>query len=468
MLFNSLEYILFLPAVILLYYLIPWRYRWIMLLLASYYFYACWRVEYLGLIVVSTFVDYYAGLKMGKLKSRKKRRPWLILSLFVNLGLLFFFKYFNFFSESYTVVLQEFNIFQHSRVLDVLLPVGISFYTFQTLSYSIEVFRGKQVPEKNPGIFAVYVSFFPQLVAGPIERFNKLGPQLVKKILFSYENLVNGLRLILFGLFIKMVVADNLAVYVDLIYSNPLLYSTWDILTGVFFYSFQIYADFAGYSIIAIGSALTLGIKLMDNFKTPYLSKNISEFWQRWHISLSTWFRDYLYFSLGGNKVKILRWCLNIIIVFGISGLWHGANWTFLLWGSIFGIVYLTENGFNKVFNILPAKRGFVSVFLTLKTFLIVTISWIFFRASDMHQAKQIFSGIMENGNFDSLLSIQPLIWLFLGIFIVSDFVLYNKRFDSWCGKLPFVARWSIYSLLIFVIIVFSGVQEFPFIYFQF
>jgi alginate O-acetyltransferase complex protein AlgI len=468
MLFNSLEYVVFLPAVILLYYLTPWKLRWILLLLASYYFYACWRVEYLGLIAFSTLIDYYAGRKMGKIDDKKRRKPWLVLSLFTNIGLLFFFKYYNFASESYVVLMQEFNIFQNSRILDVLLPVGISFYTFQTLGYSIEVYRGKQKPENHLGIFAVYVSFFPQLVAGPIERFSSLGPQLLKKISFSYNNFVNGMRLILFGLFIKMVVADNLAVYVDLIYSKTLSYSSIDILTGLFFYSFQIYADFAGYSLIAIGSALTLGVFLMDNFKTPYLSKSISEFWQRWHISLSTWFRDYLYFPLGGNRVRWFRAGLNILVVFAISGLWHGAGWTFLIWGLIFAFFYLFEKNANKLFKFKSNTSFLISAILIIKTFAIVSIAWIFFRSSDIYEAERVFSGLFQNRNAAEVLNVEPVVWLFLALLILSEFVLYNKRFDFWCAKLPVLARWTVYSVLIFAIIVFSGVQEFPFIYFQF
>jgi alginate O-acetyltransferase complex protein AlgI len=468
MLFNSLEYVFFLPAVILLYYLMPWKLRWIFLLFASYYFYACWRVEYLGLIAFSTLIDYYAGKKMGKIDNKKKRMPWLLLSIITNIGLLFFFKYYNFTAESYTVLLQEFNIFQQSRVLDVLLPVGISFYTFQTLSYSIEIYRGKQKPERHLGVFAVYVSFFPQLVAGPIERFSSLGPQLMKKISFSYSNFVNGLRLILFGLFIKMVIADNLAVYVDLIYKNPEIFSSSDILIGLIFYSFQIYADFAGYSLIAIGSALCLGVKLMDNFRTPFLSKNISEFWQRWHISLSTWFRDYLFFPMGGSRVKLSKWIFNILLVFAVSGLWHGANWTYVIWGLIYGFTYLLENTANHVFKIKQSRNFIINAALVIKTFTIVTLAFVFFRSPDIPTVNTVFSMLTNNGFHFSKLEIEPFVWIFLSLFVLLDLVLYNKRFDSFCDKLPFVVRWAIYSVLIFSVVVFSGVQDFPFIYFQF
>jgi len=314
MLFNTIQFAIFLPIVIIAYYLIPHKFRWILLLAASYYFYMSWKVEYIFLIVFSTLVDYSTGIFMDKLPTKKAKLPLLILSLTTNLGLLFFFKYYNFATENINELLQSFSIHSQIPLMSFLLPVGISFYTFQTLSYSIDVYLGRQKAEKHLGYFALYVSFFPQLVAGPIERFSRLNPQLRAKHVFSFNNLANGLRLILYGLFIKMVIADNLSGIVDQIYAAPEKFSSLNILTGVFFYSFQIYSDFYGYSIIAIGSALIMGIKIMDNFKTPYLSKNIAEFWQRWHISLSTWFRDYLYFPMGGNRVSQKRWIINIFV----------------------------------------------------------------------------------------------------------------------------------------------------------
>lgn len=311
MLFNTIDFAIFLPAVVLIYYLIPPKFRWVLLLAASYYFYMSWKVEYILLIVVSTLVDYFSGIRMGKLEERRSRLPWLILSLCINLGLLFSFKYFNFASENLNVLFSKVGLAGKIPMHELLLPVGISFYTFQTLSYSIDVYFGRQKAEKHLGYFALYVSFFPQLVAGPIERYSRLAPQLRERHILSYDNLVNGLRLILYGLFIKMVIADNISPIVDQVYANPENYASGHVLTGIFLYSFQIYSDFFGYSTIAIGSALLLGVRIMDNFKSPYLAKNISEFWQRWHISLSTWFRDYLYFPLGGNRVSKYRWVLN-------------------------------------------------------------------------------------------------------------------------------------------------------------
>ncbi len=471
MLFNTIDFVLFLPLVIILYYMIPHKYRWVMLLAASYYFYMSWKVEYVFLIVFSTLIDYISGRQMDKLRDRKLRRMLLILSLISHLGLLFAFKYFNFVGSNVNLLFQKFNIFSEIPLMNVLLPVGISFYTFQTLSYSIDVYYGRQKAEKHFGYFALYVSFFPQLVAGPIERFSRLTPQLKEKHNFSYANLANGLRLILYGLFIKMVIADNLSGIVDQVYAAPEKFASSDILTALVFYSFQIYSDFYGYSIIAIGSALIMGIHIMDNFKTPYLAKNIAEFWQRWHISLSTWFRDYLYFPLGGNRVAKRRWIFNILAVFIISGFWHGANWTFIIWGSLFGVIYLIEYLINKSFHLAKDHKAysFGHLFLAFKTFVLVTLIWVFFRSQSFDEAINIFVLLFQTGRVPTAsLEIPISVWVFLIAFVISDILLYNTRFDTWVGKFPFVLRWSIYSILIFSIIAFAGVENFPFIYFQF
>ncbi|RYM34143.1 MBOAT family protein [Brumimicrobium glaciale] len=471
MLFNTIDFVIFLPIAIFLYYLIPQKYRWIMLLTASYYFYMSWKVEYIFLIAFSTLIDYSTGILMEKSSTKRKRRLLLILSLTTNLGLLFFFKYFNFAANNLNEFLDQFSVKQNVPLMNFLLPVGISFYTFQTLSYSIDVYYGRQKAEKHLGYFALYVSFFPQLVAGPIERFSKLTPQFKVKHVFTYDNLANGLRLILYGLFIKMVIADNLAILVDEVYSAPENFSSFDIFKGLMLYSFQIYSDFYGYSIIAIGSAQLMGIKLMDNFRTPYLAKNISEFWQRWHISLSTWFRDYLYFPLGGNRVSKQRWIFNILIVFVVSGLWHGASWTFLIWGALFGIVYMIEHFFNKSMKITKEFKpySFGHFALALKTFIIVTLIWVFFRSDSFESAMNIFKLLFENiGMSGAELVIPNFLIVFFSLFIISDLLLYNKRFDNWLGNFPAIGRWTVYGVLIFAIIVFAGVEDFPFIYFQF
>jgi len=438
---------------------------------ASYYFYLCWKVEYIFLILASTLIDYLCGLRMEKAATRRRKLPYLLLSLVTNLGLLFAFKYFNFFSASVNSILSHFTPGHDIPMMQVLLPVGISFYTFQTLSYSIDVYFGKQKAERHLGYFALYVAFFPQLVAGPIERFSRLSPQLKAFHQFSWSNLVMGLRLILYGFFIKMVVADNLSVLVDQVYDSPADYASTDILKALFFYSFQIYCDFFGYSSIAIGSARIMGIRIMDNFMTPYLAQNIAEFWKRWHISLSTWFRDYLYYPLGGNRVSKIRWIINIMVVFVVSGLWHGANWTFIIWGGLFGLVYILERQFNTVFRLnktFPAYSA-THILLALKTFIVVTFIWIFFRSQSLGSAIDLLKLILKTGREPlATLTVPPVTWIMLLLFILSDFLLYDKRFDGWMSKLPVMLRWLIYAIVLFAIIVFSGVENFPFIYFQF
>ncbi|MCL4156746.1 UNVERIFIED_CONTAM: hypothetical protein GTU68_005006, partial [Idotea baltica] len=302
MLFNSIEFAIFFPAVVLIYFLLPHRFRWILLLAASYYFYACWKAEYLVLIVFSTLVDYFAGLRMAACETKKQRTPYLVLSLVSNLGLLFTFKYLDFFGSSVQALIDQFNIFYEIPIFDLLLPVGISFYTFQTLSYTIEVYKGKQKAERHLGIFALYVTFFPQLVAGPIERSQTLLPQFHKRMTFSYDRLSSGAKLMIWGLFKKILIGDGMGVFVDSVYNNPYGHDSVSLLIASICFSFQIYGDFSGYTDIARGAARILGFDLMENFRQPYLSKSISEFWQRWHISLSTWFRDYVYIPMGGNR----------------------------------------------------------------------------------------------------------------------------------------------------------------------
>lgn len=471
MLFNTIDFAIFLPVVVLIYYLIPHKYRWILLLAASYFFYMSWKVEYILLIVASTLVDYVSGIRMERLPDRRSRLPWLVLSLSINLGLLFFFKYYNFATENLNLLFQKAGLPTEVPVMKVLLPVGISFYTFQTLSYAIEVYFGNQKAEKHLGYFALYVSFFPQLVAGPIERYSRLAPQFRKAQVLNYDNLSRGLRLILYGLFIKMVIADNISGFVDQVYATPGHFASLDILKGICLYSFQIYSDFYGYSTIAIGSALLLGIRIMDNFKSPYLAKNISEFWQRWHISLSTWFRDYLYFPLGGNRVSKRRWLMNILLVFLISGLWHGANWTFLIWGFLFGLLYILERIVNGALNLQKEHSAYSAghLLLALKTFLLVTILWIFFRSQSFEDAMNMFQLLFRNSPAEVQSLLIPVsTWIFLLVFIISDLILYNRRFDTWIAGMPYPVRWGVYGILLLGIIVFAGVENFPFIYFQF
>ena len=471
MLFNTIDFVFFLPIVIIGYFLLKPKYRWVLLLAASYYFYMSWKLEYVVLIMFSTLIDYYCGLQMGKRESQRTKRPFLLLSLITNLGLLFGFKYLNFFTSSANEIFTNFDFSVHIPAFDYLLPVGISFYTFQTLSYSIDVYLNKQKPERHLGYFALYVSFFPQLVAGPIERFSRLTPQLRKTYSFNYDNLRNGLRLVLFGLFAKMVVADNLAPIVDEVYKSPEIYNSFSIASAMVFYSFQIYCDFFGYSLIAIGSALIMGVRLMDNFKTPYLATSIADFWQRWHISLSTWFRDYLYFPLGGNRMKWWRWALNILVVFILSGFWHGANVTFLLWGLIFATFYLIENALSKFFNIDKTVRKFSAkrILLVLKTFVIVTFAWVFFRSVSITEAMNLITSLFNNVNLvGEPLNITSVVWIIFALFLVADVFLFDQRFDHWIGRQRLMFRWTTYSIVLFAIIVYAGVEDYPFIYFQF
>ncbi|CAN5908465.1 hypothetical protein BH23GEM7_BH23GEM7_20090 [soil metagenome] len=364
MLFNSLQFLFFFPVVVALYFATPHRFRWTLLLAASYYFYACWKPEYLLLIIASTLVDYGAALGMGAAATQARRKAFLALSLGSNLGLLFAFKYFNFFNESARALFDQFNLFYGVPAFDVLLPVGISFYTFQTLSYTIDVYRGQREPERHLGIFALYVSFFPQLVAGPIERSTRLLPQFFEKHEFSADRVSSGLRLILWGFFKKIVIADRLAIYVNEVYGNPAGFDGPTLLLATYFFAFQIYCDFSAYSDIAIGAARVMGFELMQNFRRPYFARSIHEFWQRWHISLSTWFRDYVYIPLGGNRVPFWRWYVNLFAVFLVSGLWHGANWTFVVWGGLHGfyLVFslMTRNvrdrGWEALGRLLPAR----------------------------------------------------------------------------------------------------------------
>jgi len=477
MLFNSIEFLLFFPVVAALYFAVPHRYRWILLLVASYFFYMCWKPEYAILMIISTFIDYWAALQMGRHKTKKKRKKYLIFSLVANFGLLFSFKYFNFFSGSLTSIFQHFDLAYNFPTLKVLVPVGISFYTFQTISYGIDVYRGVKEPERHLGIFALYVSFFPQLVAGPIERSTNLLPQLRQKHEFDYTRISNGLKLALWGLFKKIVIADRLAIVVNQVYNNPAEHSGMTLIIATYFFAIQILCDFSGYSDIAIGTAKVFGVDLMMNFNRPYLSKSISEFWQRWHISLSTWFKDYLYIPLGGNRVSAWKLYRNIMIVFLLSGLWHGANWTFIVWGIL--------HGFYLLFSLWTRKiRSSVSDFLQLDqfpmihkcikvfiTFNLVSLAWIFFRANSFSDAVYIIthlfngfsiapSGILTKQMFMCCIVIVPL--------VIVDMVERKQYAIDFLAAKPVWVRQLVYLVLIFAIIHLGIIEKIPFIYFQF
>jgi alginate O-acetyltransferase complex protein AlgI len=394
----------------------------------------CWKMEYILLIVISTLIDYFAALQMGKTNRKKERKKYLILSICSNLGMLFLFKYLNFFNESLRFLFNNFNIFYDSSTFNLLLPVGISFYTFQTLSYTIDVYNGKKEPEKNLGIFALYVSFFPQLVAGPIERATHLLPKLHEQFDFDYKRVTSGVKLMLWGFFKKCVIADRLGFIVNQAYNNPESPSV-SLVFATYFFAYQIYCDFSGYSDIAIGASRIFGYDLMVNFNRPYFSKSIKEFWKRWHISLSTWFKDYVYIPLGGNRTVKQRWWFNLFITFVISGLWHGANWTFILWGSIHGFYLLSSIWIKKwqkplikkiKLSLAPLIYKYLQV---ISTFHLVLFAWIFFRANTVSDAFFIIKKI----------AVEVTTWNFVVLY-KTEF-LYSILFIAFLEIVHFIQR---------------------------
>ena len=473
MLFNSIEFLIFFPIVTLLFYLMPQKWRWLLLLAASCFFYMWFIPKYIFILLITILIDYSAGILIEKWKDDiSKKKAYLVVSIVSTCMVLFIFKYLNFCSANLVALAQHFGWSHPQKILNIALPIGLSFHTFQSLSYVIEVYRGNQKAERHFGYYALYVMFYPQLVTGPIERPQNLLRQLHEHKELNYDNIANGLRLILFGLFLKMVVADNLAVYVDKIYENPFDYSSGDILLGMFFYSFQIYGDFFGYSTIALGCALAMGYSLMDNFKTPYLSGSVQEFWRRWHISLSTWFRDYLYIPLGGNRVAVPRWALNTLIVFTVCGIWHGANWTFMIWGFAYGVLLILERGLRNIhlFDRIEGKAGrlVINTLNVAKTFVIVTLLWSVFRATSFGNLHDLFTALFHNGAVANQLHVAPVAWISLILFVFLDILIRDSRFDVWCGRQKPLVRWCVYAFLIFAVIALSSVEQIPFIYFQF
>lgn len=484
MLFNSLEYFFFFIVVFFGYWFLLKKSvsgQNLLILIVSYIFYGWWDARFLVLIAFSTVVDYTIGIFLDKFQGdevKAKRKILLLLSLLVNLGILLYFKYYNFFLDNIKEVVSVFGIEISLTSLNIILPVGISFYTFQTLSYSIDVYKGKMKAEKNFISFAAFVSFFPQLVAGPIERATHLVPQFGKARKFILLDSVYGLRQILWGLFKKVVIADNCAEYANMIFNNHESYSGSMLLFGALMFTFQIYGDFSGYSDIAIGSARILGFDLMKNFNFPYFSRDIGEFWRRWHISLSTWFRDYLYIPLGGSKGGVQMKVRNTFIIFLVSGFWHGANWTFIIWGflnAVYFLPLLLANKNRKNTNQVAEGRLFIPFregLSVLGTFLLTVLAWIFFRADNVSIAIDMIAGIFSLSLFElpnlPILS-YPIILLVL-FFIVVEWLGRDSNFaieQFISGKKKRVFRWSFYYLLIVLIIAFEG-REQEFIYFQF
>ena len=477
MLFNSFEFAIFLPIMALAFYACKHSLRWIPMLLGSYVFYMWWNPSYILLIVASTVVDYFVALRLASESDIGKRKRYLALSLIFNLGLLFTFKYFNFFIDNVNQLATLTGIDHQFKNSSLLLPVGISFYTFQTLSYSIDVYRRKLEPEPHFGRFALYVSFFPQLVAGPIERAVNLLPELRKRVAIDPDQIAVGLKLIVWGLFTKMVIADRLADYVNRIYGDVEGQTGTTLLVATYFFAFQIFCDFSGYSNIAIGTARLFGVRLMQNFNLPYLATGISDFWSRWHISLSTWFRDYVYFPLGGSRVSILRWMLNISVVFVVSGVWHGANWTFVVWGAIHACLYFLERLFKPVSDRLGKLHGIprliAHVGCVLLTFHVVLLAWVFFRAQSLGQGVTIISKILTEfgeslhiGSSSVEFALSAASILFLVVIQISQYTkvapFYGVR-----GRFPLLWSW-VGTLLLALGVLLLGKSNSDFIYFQF
>ena len=476
MLFNSFEYFVFLAGVALLYFALPYRWRMWLLLAGSYYFYMRWRWEYGSLLAGMTLLNYTCARLIARAGSARTRKLWLACAVALSIGLLGVFKYLGFLNDTVRHLVQHAGL-NYDFTVDILLPVGISFFTFQALGYTIDVYRGTCDLEKNLGRFALYVSFFPQLVAGPIERAGHLLGQFKRENHLDVVRLSEGGKLIAWGLFKKIVIADNLATYVDRVYASPDLYSGPTLLLATYFFAFQIYCDFSGYSDIAIGSARILGYDLMQNFRLPYFATSIRDFWRRWHISLSSWFADYVYVPLGGSKVTTGRWTVNILAVFLLSGLWHGASWTFVAWGGLHACYYLMEALVGKV-----AKRFRVAVALprsitwSLKvfvTFHLVVLAWVFFRAQTLPDAFFIVHRILTDlGGRLALGPSQLETAVFVGLILVlltvqllqlkNVAVLYQGE-----SRLPRIVRWSGYVTMLCALTLLSkGSNEF--IYFRF
>lgn len=487
MLFNSFGYAAFLPIVFLLYWLVPKKGRWVLLLMASYWFYASWGVEYVAVLLITTALSYTAGILMENAGEKKTtRKTILILSILLCVGSLFFFKYLNFFSENLSALLQKFSIPMQPLTLKLALPIGISFYTFQTISYLVDVYRGQIPAERHAGIYAVYISFFPKVMQGPIERGAKLLPQLHALRRFKYNQATYGLKLMAWGYFKKLVIADGLSVYVSQVYDSVSSYTGFALLLTTFFYAIQLYCDFSGYTDIALGSAKLFGINLTQNFRSPYFASSIKDFWGRWHISLSSWLRDYIYIPLGGNRVGKFRHGLNILVTFLVSGLWHGASWNYVVWGGIHGALQVIEGFFpwnhkTSAFQTNRRLHRLLCIVTVPITFLLVCFAWIFFRAATLPDAlyilQHMFAGItspyayIHDSAVQMGLSVPHLLYNCLPLLLLFAYDLASLKTDviAAVSKQRFFIRWPVYILLLLIILLFSekGVTT-EFIYMQF
>ena len=482
MLFNSIEFALFLPLVFWIYWFAlgkSIKLQNLFILIASYVFYGWWDPRFLVLIFLSTIVDFYIGIGLHKSSEYHIRKALLVTSLIVNIGILFVFKYYGFFVQNFIDAFTFFGSQLQLDSLSIILPVGISFYTFQTLSYSIDVYRRKLEPTQGFVSFAAFVSFFPQLVAGPIERATNLLPQFYKKRVFNYAQSVDGLRQILWGLFKKIVIADNCAEYVNVVFGNYQSYEASSLIVAAFFFSIQIYCDFSGYSDIAIGTAKLFGFKLMRNFAYPYFSRDISEFWRRWHISLSTWFRDYLYIPLGGSRGGVNVKVRNTLIIFLVSGFWHGANWTFIVWGflnALYFLPLLLANRNRVNLGIVAENTSFPNLKEMLSmmlTFSLTTLAWIYFRSESVVDANQFIAGIFDKGVLTAPRSLgmeRALItFISISILVLAEWVSRKKEYplEEFELHAKRYLRHATYYAIVLAIFFFSGNQQ-GFIYFQF
>lgn len=487
MLFNSFSFLFFFPIVTLVYFLLPHAYRWMFLLAASCYFYMALIPLYIFVLAAAIIIDYAAAIFIERESNKKKRKLYLIISIVSTCALLFVFKYFNFFIGNFNALAKSLDWNYSTTLLEIVLPVGLSFHTFQSLSYVIEVYYGRQKAEKHFGIYSLYVMFYPQLVAGPIERPQNMLHQFRIKQKFDHARAVSGMRLILWGLFKKVVIADRLSVYVNQVYNSPDDIYGWPIIIASFFFAYQIYCDFSGYSDIAIGTARVMGFELMENFKTPYYSRSIREFWSRWHISLSSWFRDYVYIPLGGNRTTKWKWYYNLFITFLISGFWHGANWTFIAWGALHGIYLIGGLIINRF--IIDKSSGLTNFFtknfagkllLWFTTFFLVVFAWIFFRANSIDDAFTLIQHSCSLNAASSHYHLDGIEWenlkleytfAFVFIFLMEIIQLssWNRRIENTIGTWPAVLRWIFYFVLAQLIIWFGYFGgDAKFIYFQF
>lgn len=478
MLFNSAAFAVFLPIVFLMYWFFPSKYRWILLLAASYYFYMGWNAKYVLLIFGTTLISYLCGILMDRAEHARQKKCILILSCIVILGVLFLFKYCGFFLQNLNFILGKFFIQIHPFTGKLLLPVGISFYTFQTLSYMADIYQGKQKAERHFGYYAVFISFFPQLVAGPIERAEHLLPQMKGEHAFSYAKASYGVRQMAIGYFKKIVLADTLAVYVDTVYQNVHAYSGFTLFLTSVFFSFQIYCDFSGYSDIAIGTAKLFDMDLTDNFKSPYFSISIHDFWKRWHISLSSFFRDYIYIPLGGNRCDTVRNSLNLMGTFLLSGLWHGAAWHYIVWGGVNGLLQILENFVHLERNI--SRKSWAWYLRAIVTFFVINFTWIFFRngiSDSCYIIRNLLCGISDFRTYFQTgiaglgidrYSLMTLL-VFLIFLLAYDYFSLERDLLSAIAKYPVIPRWVCYTVFVVLICVFSrkgaGTE---FVYFQF